>query len=130
MSLGAVPATSLSVLSRVPGLCEATCFQDEPCQRSISVSPLKLGTTRPTAQASVAENALTALRALEEPDGVATETLLQLEPFQPRAAAAPLASPTANALAAETASTPWSIAQLVGLDSRVGVATAFQDVPS
>ncbi len=120
----------MSVLSRVPGLGEATCVQDEPCQCSISVSPLKVGAMRPTAQASVAENALTSLRALEEPDGVATGALIQLEPFQRSAAAAPLASPTASALVAETASTPLSIAQLVGLDSRLGVEMAFQEVPS
>jgi hypothetical protein len=60
--LGAVPATSVSVLSRVPGLGEATCVQDEPCQRSMSVSPLNVGAIRPTAQASVAENALTSFR--------------------------------------------------------------------
>src|SRR3954447_11563515 len=130
MSLEALPATSVSVLSRVPGLGEATWVQDEPCQRSTNVSPLKLGAIRPTAQASVAENALTSLSALEEPDGVATGTLLQLEPFQRSAAATPLASPTANAVETEIASTPLSIAQLVGLDSRLGVATALQRVPS
>src|SRR3954447_1035192 len=106
MSLAAVPATPVSTLSRVPGLGEATRFQDEPCQRSISVTPLTLGTTCPTAQALVGENALTSCRALADPDGVATPTLLQLEPFQRSAAAAPSASPTASALVAEMASTP------------------------
>src|SRR3954464_5790829 len=130
MSLEALPATSVSVLSRVPGLGEATWVQDEPCQRSINVSPLKLGAIRPTAQASLAENALTSLSALEAPDGVATGTLLQLEPFQRSAAAPPLASPTVKALVAETASTLLSIAQLVRQASRPAIVPPFPDVPS
>ena len=96
----------------------------------MSVSPLNVGAIRPTAQASLAEKALTSFKALEEPGGVATCTLLQLEPLKRSAAATPFASPTANTLVAETASTPLSIPQLVGPDSRLGVATALQRVPS
>jgi hypothetical protein len=104
-------------LSRVPGLGVVTIAQLDPFQWRASVTPLNVGVLRPTAHASVAENACTSVKLSLAPFG--TVVLLQLVPLKRSATAPPppatLALPTANAFEADVASTALSPAQLFGL---------------
>ena len=123
-----MPATASSQLSRVPGLGVATSAQVEPLKWRAAVRPLKVGVVRPTAHASVGDNALTSLSATVAP--LATVLRLQLVPLN-RSATAPPPSPTATALVADTASTALRVAQLLGFEwsRRSGLGTTAQRVP-
>src|SRR3954453_12314586 len=89
----------------------------------------------PTAQALFAENASTAVNAVDVPAGRGTASRLQADPFQRSATAvpvpsAPVALPTANADADDVARTPDRVAHVFApRSSRSGLATTLHLVP-